>query len=357
VWAVAVRDAAVTGGAGTGDAVREGVMMEALRLFGLRDLQVVSVPIPDPGPGEVLVRVLAAGICGTDRHLYLGEFPSRPPVTLGHEFAGLIEATGPGVDLAVGTLVTCDPNIACGTCPACRRGRVNLCSNNRPIGVGQDGGFATYVRFPARQALPFPAGTDPRHAALAEPLSCCLHAVDRAAVRPGQRVAILGGGVIGLFCLQLAVQAGAEVLLVTRNPEKRALAARLGASVLAASVSEARQVWSEGADVVLECAGVAETVEAAPGLVAAGGRVVIVGVLPQGLTTRITPFDLLFREIDVITAFLNPFTQGRAVSMIAAGRLSLDPLITRTIDLATAAQVIALPAPSAEIRAIVVPSG
>jgi L-iditol 2-dehydrogenase len=328
------------------------MMMQAVRLLAQNDIRLMTVAIPDPGPGEVLVRVLAAGICGTDRHLFLGEFPSNPPVTLGHEFSGTVEATGAGVVMPLGTLVTCDPNAACGTCPPCRRGRVNLCVNNRPVGVGQDGGFATFACFAAEQALALPPATDPRHAALAEPLSCCIHATDRADIRPGDRVIVLGGGVIGLLCLQLAALAGAEVLLVTRHPAKRDLAMRLGAAATAGSVQEAATLWPNGAAAVIECAGVAETVTAAPHLACAGGRAVIVGVMPQGLTSSITPFDILFREVDVLTAFLNPFTQGRAAAMIAAGRLFLDPLITRTIPLSEVPAAIAIPAPNGEIRAI-----
>jgi L-iditol 2-dehydrogenase len=332
-------------------------MMQAVRLLATRDVQLVTCPVPEPGPGDVLVRVLAVGICGTDRHLHLGEFPSRPPVTLGHEFSGIVEATGTGVDLPLGTLVTCDPNIACGTCEPCRRGRVNLCLNNRPVGVGRDGGFATFSCFPASQAHVLPGSTDPCHAALAEPLSCCIHATDRADIRPGDRAVILGGGVIGLLCLQLAVQAGAEVMMVTRSDSKRALARTFGAAVTAQSAADAHAIWPEGATAVLECAGVAETVIAAPGLACRGGRVVIVGVMPQGRLTTVDPFDLLFREVDVLTAFLNPFTQARATRMIAEGSLSLDPLVSRRIPLTAAAAVISTPAPSAEIRAMVLPAG
>jgi L-iditol 2-dehydrogenase len=330
--------------------------MRALRLRDVGALAPEEVGVPEPGPGEVLVRVLAAGICGTDRHLFKGEFPCTPPVTLGHEFAGTVVARGPGGEgPEPGTLVTCDPNIACGTCPACRAGRVNLCHRLKAIGIARDGGFAGYCAFPAHRALPLPASLDPRHAAFCEPLACCLHGIDLGAPMPGQRVTVVGGGVIGLLTLQLAGAAGAEVLLVTRQRAKRDLALDLGAAVTAAGAAEAQSLWPGGADLVLECAGVAETVEAAPRLTRAGGRIVVMGVLPMGERVAVEPFDLLFREIDLRFAFLNPFTQRRAADLIAAGRIALTPLISREIALAEAADAIANPARAGEVKVLVIP--
>lgn len=229
--------------------------MQAIRLCAVGDVRAVEVPLTAPGLGEVQVRVEAAGICGTDRHLYMGEFPSRPPVTLGHEFCGIVTAVGEGVDLPPGERVTCDPNDWCGTCPACRRGRVNLCENNVATGIHRDGGFAEFATFPARRAYLLPADMDPRHGAFCEPLACTLHGVDIGAPQPGERVIVIGGGVIGMLALQLARLAGAETLMLTRQPSKRAVAERLGAVASAATPDEALALWPGGADLVLECAG------------------------------------------------------------------------------------------------------
>ena len=330
--------------------------MQATRLFQTGDLRLVTIADPAPAPGEVLVRIEAAGICGTDRHLYRGEFPCTPPVTLGHEFSGLVTALGAGVTgLAIGTRVTCDPNIACGTCPQCLRGRVNLCERLSAIGIHRDGGFAEQVAIPAHRAFALPATLNPAHGALCEPLACCLHAVDQGAPRAGERVTILGGGVIGLLTLQLARLAGAETLLVTRSATKRRLAEDLGATATAPTAETARAIWPEGADLTIECAGVPETVAMAPSLTRRGGRIVVMGVLPQGVTVGIQPFDLLFREIDLLHAFLNPFTHGRAAEMIASGRIAVAPLISRTIALAEAAAAIASPTGPDDIRVLIVP--
>ena len=328
--------------------------MQAVRLQAVGQIKAVAVPEPTPGPGEVLVRVEAAGICGTDRHLYKGEFPCKPPVTLGHEFAGEVIAVGDGVTLPLGTRVACDPNIACGACDQCLRGRTNLCIRNVAIGIHRDGGFAELALIPAHRAVPV-QDLHPHHAAFAEPLACTLHGVDMGAPIPGERVIVLGGGVIGLLAVQLARLAGADVTLVTRHPAKRALALTIGASQTAATEAEARGLHPQGADLVLECAGVADTVEMAPRLTRSGGRVVILGVMPQGEKVRIEPFDLLFREVQLLHSFINPFTQTRAVALLGAGRIDVAPLISRIIPLAEAAEVIANPAAPGEVKVLVVP--
>jgi L-iditol 2-dehydrogenase len=328
--------------------------MRAVRLQAVGKVEMVEVPDPSPGLGEVLVRVQAAGICGTDRHLFKGEFPCSPPVTLGHEFAGEVIATGDGVTLPLGTRITCDPNIACGTCDQCLRGRVNLCARNIAIGIHCDGGFADMAVIPAHRAIPVP-DLHPHHAAFAEPLACTLHGVDLGAPVPGERVIVLGGGVIGFLAVQLACNAGAEVTLVTRHPAKRGTAHQVGATHTAATEAEARALLPQGADLVLECAGVAETVEMAPRLARSGGRVVILGVLPKGEKVRIEPFDLLFREIQLLHSFINPFTQARAAAMLCTGRIDVAPLISRIIPLAEAPHAIANPALPGEVKVLVVP--
>lgn len=329
--------------------------MRAVRLQAVGRIGLEELSRPEPGPGDVVIRVGAAGICGTDRHLYAGEFPSSPPVTLGHEFAGEVVAAGVASGHAVGARVACDPNIACGTCAECRRGRVNLCAANVAIGLHRDGGFAEYACIPGHRALPLPGDLTFEEGAFAEPLACTLHGLDVARLVPGERAMVLGGGVIGLLAVQLARAAGAEVLLVTRQASKRAVAQATGAHLTAATMEEARQLWRRGADCVLECAGVAETMAEAPRLAAPGGRVVVLGVLAQGVKVEWEPFDLLFREVAVLPAFINPFTQGRALDLIAAGTVRIAPLVTRRLSSAEAAQAIAAPPPPGDIKTLVLP--
>lgn len=329
--------------------------MRAARLFATRDLRLTDIPEPEPAPGEILIRVEAGGICGTDRHLYKGEFPCTPPVTLCHEFSGIVtESNGSGI--ATGTRVTVDPNIACGTCAFCRQGRPNLCARNVAIGLGRDGGFAPFAAVPAHRAIPLPADLDPLHGALAEPLACTLHGIDIGAPKPGERAIVIGGGVIGLMALQLCVAAGAETLLLTRNAAKRRLAEDLGAAATAPTPEAALQHWPEGADITVECAGVPDTVAISPRLTRTGGRIVLLGVLPKGLAVPLEPFDLLFREISLLPAFINPFTQTRAAALIASGQVRVAPLISRVVALDDVPSLVARDPDPADVKVVAVPA-
>jgi threonine dehydrogenase-like Zn-dependent dehydrogenase len=312
------------------------------------------------GTGDLLVRIEASGICGTDRHLYRGEFPCRPPVTLGHEFSGIIEAMGSSTfGLTIGDRVTGDPNIACGRCAYCHVGRMNLCRNLSAIGIHRDGGLADYVIVLQKQAFLLPAALDPARGAFCEPLACCIHGTDVAQIQPGMTVLVLGGGVIGLLTIQLAKLAGAHVILATRNKAKRDLALQLGATTAIDPSSsdlqaEVMSLADGGTDVVMECADVAETVTQAPELTRPGGTIVIVGVLAQGLKVEYEPFDLLFREVNIKTSFLNPFTHRRAADLITRGTIKVEPLISRRISLDETLQVIANPPGPGEVKVLAV---
>jgi L-iditol 2-dehydrogenase len=329
--------------------------MRAARLFATHDLRLTDIPEPEPAPGEILIRVEAGGICGTDRHLFKGEFPCTPPVTLCHEFSGIVtDSNGSGI--AEGTRVTVDPNIPCGICAFCRQGRPNLCANNVAIGLGRDGGFAPFAAIPAHRAIPLPADLDPLHGALAEPLACTLHGIDIGAPKPGERAIVIGGGVIGLMALQLCVAAGAETLLLTRNAAKRRLAEDLGAAATAPTPEAALQHWPEGADITIECAGVPDTVAMSPRLTRTGGRIVLLGVLPKGLAVPLEPFDLLFREISLLPAFINPFTQTRAAALIASGQVRVAPLISRVVALDDVPLLVARDPDPADVKVVAVPA-
>jgi 2-desacetyl-2-hydroxyethyl bacteriochlorophyllide A dehydrogenase len=337
--------------------------MRALRLEEIGSIDVASVREPQAADGEVLVQVTVAGICGTDRHLISGEYPATPPVTLGHELEGVVTATGTGTTMAVGTRVAVDPNIACLNCRYCGMGLVAHCQKLHAVGVDKDGGLAEFVTVPQRQAYELPAGLPAGFGALCEPLACCVRAMDHAVVQPGDKVAVLGGGVIGQLLAQLARLAGARVVLVTRQRQRRDLAEALGAMATLdpahADVGEAiagfHGVAPGGVDIAFEAAGVADTFRWALEVVRPAGKVVVVGTAPSTLTLPVSPYDLFARELQVLGSHLNPLTHGRAVELAGSGLLDLGPLITRTVDLSQVKAVLSAPVTPGDVKVQVVP--
>jgi L-iditol 2-dehydrogenase len=338
--------------------------MRALRLEKIGSVSVQPVTDPAPAPGALVIKVAVAGICGSDRHIISGEYPASPPVTLGHEFEGVVVGAGAGTTMAIGTRVAVDPNIACLKCRYCRMGLVAHCTDLHAIGVDRDGGLAEQVSVPERQAYELPADLPPGYGAICEPLACCLRAMDHAMVQPGDKVAVLGGGVIGQLLAQLARVAGARVVLVTRQQQRRALAESLGAAAtvdpLTADVGQAisgpHGMAPGGVDVAFEAAGAEGTFHQAMEVVRRAGKVVVVGAAPSSLVLPIKPFDLFARELQVIGSFLNPLTHGRAVEIAASGCLELGPLITRTVDLAEVGAVLAQPPAPGEVKVQVIPA-
>ena len=332
--------------------------MKAAVFRGPRRLLVEEWPAPQPRPGHLVVAVRACGLCGTDHHIYHGQFPAAAPVVLGHEYAGLVVALGEGVDdLVVGQPVAIDPNIVCHTCRPCRQGRVHLCENLRALGVNYDGGFAELSLVPRQQAHPFPPGLDWAVAAMAEPLACCLHGSDLAQVRPGQTVLVIGGGAIGQLHAQLARLSGASRVIVSDPlPGRRELALALGADEAldaeTLSTQAVRQALGGGADVVIEAVGSAATAEQSIELVAPGGTVIWFGVAAPGARSSVSPYDIYRREITVRGSFVNPFTHARALALLASGRVQVAPLITRRVGLEALPAVLAAPA-AGDVKVVV----
>ena len=189
--------------------------MKALRFYGSHNLRLEDVPRPDPGPGEVRVKPMAVGICGTDQHILDGSYNSCPPLTLGHEVAGFVDAVGHGVrGIREGDLITVEPHRYCGVCRYCRLGKEHLCLEKRAFGVHLDGGMAEYEVIPERAAYRLPDGMDPRVGALCEPLSCCVHGMDRLAPRSGMSIVVFGAGPAGLMLVGLCRLAGLTSITV-----------------------------------------------------------------------------------------------------------------------------------------------
>ena len=187
--------------------------MKACYFLGDKNFEVQDIDIPEALPGTVVIKNMVCGICGTDVHIYHGEPGSAdvtPPIVLGHEYSGEVIAVGEGVTgISCGDHVTIDPNIYCGSCVACRSGKKQMCDSMEAIGVTRDGGFAQYSRVPASQVYVLSPEISFEAGAMAEPVACCLHGIDLAGIRAGDRVCVVGGGAIGLIMVQLARLSGA----------------------------------------------------------------------------------------------------------------------------------------------------
>jgi 2-desacetyl-2-hydroxyethyl bacteriochlorophyllide A dehydrogenase len=291
-------------------------------------LSVVDRPLRALTSDEILVRVDACGVCGTDVHIVEGNSRSTPPVVLGHEYAGVVADPGMhGTVFSPGERVAIDPNISCGTCFYCRRGLVHLCENLSALGVDFDGGMAEYCIVPVRQAYTLPNDLPAEVCAFIEPISCAVHGIDRARVRLGDSVTILGGGTIGLVMAQLAKGAGAaRVIVVEPMEHKRDIARRIGVDVVldpraVDTKSAVMDLTDVGADVVIECAGKTSTVALALECVRRGGVVEFFGVCPIGATIDLEPNRVYGKELTIIGSYVNPLTFARAIALLKAGRV------------------------------------
>lgn len=333
--------------------------MKANTFLGNGKFEVREVALPQPGPGEVLVKNMVCGICGTDVHISHGEPGSAdvaPPVVLGHEYSGVVEQAGPGVAfLRPGDHVTVDPNIYCGQCEFCRNGKKQLCPDMQAVGVTRDGGFAQYSLVPEAQAFKLEPAVDFQSGAMAEPLACCLHGIDLAGIQPGQTVCVVGGGAIGLIMLQLAKLSGAAKLILSEpNETRRQVARQLGADwTIDPTKEEERQAAECVADVVIECVGNNPAVSSAFSYANKGATIVLFSVPKPEAEFPVRLFDVYKKELTIKGSFVNPDTHARAVALINAGKIDFGPIITHSYPLAQLVEAIAEQTSADSIKVVV----
>jgi 2-desacetyl-2-hydroxyethyl bacteriochlorophyllide A dehydrogenase len=301
-----------------------------------RNLKVEDRPDPAPGPEEIVVRVGACGMCGTDVHIAEGEFPPTSyPIVPGHEFAGEVVEVGSEVqDVAVGAHVAVDPSLFCGHCDYCRVQRGNLCRNWNAIGDTVDGAFAELVKAPARNAYELPEGTSMRAGALVEPLACAVHGARRLEVGTGDSVLITGSGTMGLLLLQLLEQGGAaSVTVVDRNEKRLEVARSLGAGAVETDVAATAREHPDGFDVVVDATGVPAVVQQGIERVRRGGKLMIFGVAPEEARVEISPFRIYNDEITIVGSMAVLYTFVQAIELLRAGTVVTDPLLSDTFPL------------------------
>lgn len=310
------------------------------------DMKVGDWDTPRPGPGEVLVSVGAAGICAGDMYFYLGKNPYAVyPQVCGHEIAGVVAEFGPDVTgLEPGTPVVVEPFIGCGHCYPCRVGKSNCCMNLRIIGVHRPGGYAEYLTAPATLVHKVPPGLSLTFASFAEPVAIGVQGCRRGQVSAGETVLILGCGPIGLALIEVAKARGATVWATDIAPERMATAARFGAETIPIDDHFVQTILDrtngEGMPVVMEATGSPKAMEQTVGLAAAGGRIVILGLVKQGVTVNFPGLDFTRKEMTIVgsRASVNCFPE--ALALMANGAVTY-PQVATEFSLWDAPQVFA----------------
>jgi 2-desacetyl-2-hydroxyethyl bacteriochlorophyllide A dehydrogenase len=307
--------------------------MKAAVVTGPGQWEVAEVPDPVPGPGEVVVEVERCGVCGTDLHVLAGETPTvHYPVIPGHEFRGRVVAAGAGTTgPPLGTFVVVDPMVYCGHCPQCRSGWTNLCARGGGLGTTADGAFARYVTVGRDRCEPVPESVAPEWAPLTEPLSCALHALDRAGPVVGADVLVIGAGPAGLLLTRLLSLGGARVDVVERTPLRRQAAPLFGAERAVASTDELDR--ERGWQLVVDASGSASAIQEGLSLVRRAGTFVIFGVCRSDARVELSPYDVFSRELTIIGSNSVRHSFGRALALLASGRVPADKLLDEAVPL------------------------
>lgn len=308
------------------------------------EMKVMEVDVPSIGPNDVLVKVKATGICGTDISIYTGKYSAdKLPLIPGHEFSGIVAAVGEKVsNVAVGDIVTADINMSCGTCFYCRQGQKLMCSEFSQLGIHMNGSFAEYVAAPKEQVHLIPEGMPFEYAAFIEPLSCAIHAFKATDVTIGSSVVIIGAGGLGIMHTQVAkLRGAAPIILVSRNKKRNEIAVKMGAVDFVVdptkvdAVAEVKRLTNgRGADFVIESVGSAETYEEAFKMVRPGGAIAAFGITAGDTTIPVSTFDLVLKELTVAGSCAGVGKDWlEAIALLQYGRIKPDPVFSLKIPL------------------------
>ena len=311
--------------------------MKAAVFYEKNDLRIENIEKPTAKAGEVLIKVMACGICGTDVHIFHGDEGAAPTpagTVLGHEFAGVVEAIGDGVkNVAVGDRVCVDPNKLCNECYYCKSGIGHFCEDMIGIGTTVNGGFSEYCVVPQSQVYKIADTTTFEMAAMTEPVACCVHGIDMCNISCGDTVAVIGGGMIGMIMLQLAKISGAgKLIMIEPVEEKRETAKKLGADLCIDPIHEdVKAVLAKnGIDrisTVIECVGRISTIEQAVEIAGKKSTVMMFGLTAPDDTLTIKPFEIFKKEIVLKASYINPYTQKRALELIDNGKIDISSMV------------------------------
>lgn len=314
--------------------------MKSAVFYKKSDLKIEEIQKPVPKADEVLIKVMACGICGTDVHIFNGDegAAATPTGTVpGHEFSGIIEAVGTDVtEFSVGDRVCADPNKLCGECYYCQSGIGHFCENMIGIGTTVNGGFSEYCVVPQSQVYKIADTTTYEEAAMTEPVACCVHGIDMCNISCGDTVAIIGGGMIGMIMLQLAKISGAgKLIMIEPVEEKRKIAEKLGADLCIDPFTQnaedtIKEKGIERVSVVIECVGNTKTIEQAIKIAGKKSVVMMFGLTAPEDTITVKPFEIFKKEIVLKSSFVNPYTQKRALELIDNKKIDVSSIVYAT---------------------------
>lgn len=340
--------------------------MKAIVYDKPRSFTLTDVPKPPPGTDDVLIKVIVAGVCGTDLHLHDGDFGPTYPLTPGHEVCGEIVELGSSVTaLSVGDLVTFDNTQSCGHCEECRRAKPEYCTTIVAQGVNVPGGFAEFVVASANRCF-IVNDLDPEVAVFAEPTACVVHGLDVLELTPGARVLLIGAGPTGLVLTQLLRASGAGQLIVAAPTQaKLDIALERGADVIvkidrnnpAAAYGELREIAGTGFDYVIDATGAVSVLEETLALLRVGGTVFVYGMTAESAKWTINPYDVFRRELTIKGSFAQQFSFDRALLALRGGRVNTAGMVTHRFSLEQYAEALNAVASSDCIKAVIRPHG
>lgn len=312
--------------------------MLACVFTGRNEWAIEEVDDPAPNVDEVLIKVKAVGLCGTDIHILRGEYFSSFPLIAGHEFSGEIVEVGKDVlDFRPGDRVTVDPNIPCDQCYFCKVNKQIHCKNLRVVGVTRSGAFAEYVAVPQKVVFRLPDTLDYREGAMAEPLACVVYALQRVNLKVGSKVLIFGTGPVGLLMLAcLSICGAAKIVAVDISKAKLEIARELGAETILADGSEIEilhQLFPCGFDLVVDATGVPSVIEKALSLLEPDGSLLVFGVAPRGAKINVEPYDVFRRDLRIIGSFALNRTMQYSINLLAEKRIPVKRFISASFPL------------------------
>jgi len=314
--------------------------MKAVVIERPNEVAFVEIDTPSPGPGELLVRSHAAGVCRTDLEIVHGALTDPRwvtfPVVPGHEWSGTVAEVGPGVtDFEPGTRVVCEGMVPCNRCRRCKAGHTNFCEHYDQVGFTRGGGYGEYVVVPRHVVHRLPDSVSLGAAVLVEPASCVVRGLERGRPRPGETIGVIGIGTLGSLAVTLArLYAPGALVAYGLRAEELAFAERLGADASVHvgeedAAAETRRIVGDGLDLVLETAGAPEAVELATRLVRPGGRVVLLGLAGEGRMLELPSDRITFGDMDVIGSFSYTTSDwSHVVDLLTRGLVDFDPLVT-----------------------------